>query len=199
MQKDPKYADEVRMEPGEYNPKKDIKGKAKETAEFESWVNNIDEYAKTDFESWLERNYKRGVKGLGAQEYSDMVRKYKQEKEREEKMQKAGIMKKEGMQGMTFEDIKPYVSMYQGDDGKMVYDVLDKDSKSAFKSGDAKAAMQYLSKNFDKLRNPVKESLNESRSKIVAAIKAKVDSDTAQNIAGVEEEIARITQLANYQ
>ncbi len=60
--------------------------------------------------------------------------------------------------------------------------------------------MAYLSKNFDKLKNPMqKESINESRSKIVAAIKAKVDSDTAQNIAGVEEEITRITQLANYQ
>ena len=50
------------------------------------------------------------------------------------------------------------------------------------------------------MKNPMKkESINESRSKIVAAIKAKVDSDTAQNIAGVEEEITRITQLANYQ
>ena len=104
------------------------------------------------------------------------------------------------LEGLTFEDIKPYVSMYKGDDGKMVYDVLDKDSKSAFKSGDAKVAMAYLSKNFDKLKNPMKkESINESRSRIVAAIKAKVDSDNAQNIAGVEEEIARITQLANYQ
>ena len=28
--------------------------------------------------------------------------------------------------------------MYKGDDGKMVYDVLDKDSKSVFKTGDAK-------------------------------------------------------------
>ena len=53
---------------------------------------------------------------------------------------------------VTFEDIKPYVSMYKGDDGKMVHDVLDKDGKSVFKTGDAKTAMQYLSKNFNKLR-----------------------------------------------
>ena len=60
-----------------------------------------------------------------------------------------GINKEEGI---TFEDIKPYVSMYQGKDGKMVYDILDKDEKSVEKFSDAKAAMAYLKKNFDKLR-----------------------------------------------
>ena len=49
-----------------------------------------------------------------------------------------GDMKPEG-ETFTWENIKPYVSMYKGDDGKMIYDVLDKDSKSAFKSGDYKA------------------------------------------------------------
>ena len=60
---------------------------------------------------------------------------------------------------ITFEDIKPYVSMYKGDDGKMVYDVLDKDSKSVFKTGDAKEAMKYLKNNFDKLRSGKKEAM----------------------------------------
>ena len=112
---------------------------------------------------------------------------------------------------VTFEDIKPYVSMYKGDDGKTVYDVLDKDEKSAFKTTDSKVAMAYLSKNFNKLRMGQeereisqimkyenKESLKESRTKIVEAIKATVDGH-AQDIAGVEGEIERITQLANYQ
>ena len=93
MQKDPEYEKEVRMEPGAFAPKKDLKGKAKETEAFESWVNNVGEAT-----------------------------------------------------------IKPYVSMYKGDDGKMIYDVLDKDSKSAFKSGDYDAAKEYLSQNYDKLR-----------------------------------------------
>jgi hypothetical protein len=150
--------------------------------------------------------------------------------------------------GTTFEDIKPYVSMYKDEqDGKTVFDVLDKDGASAYKTKDSKLAMHYLSKNFDKLKmdkderidqgiaaqkkdaetnpnwgkdvGPVdkeweaekdhreisrimkyenKESLKESRTKIVEAIKAKADQN-AQNIAGVEEEIERITQLANYQ
>ena len=208
MQANPEYEKEVRMDPGAFEPKKDLKGKAKETEAFESWVDSmideggikpyvsmyrdeqtgkmtydvldkdeqsafkttdqkaamaylsknfkklrmdkddridqamaaqkkdaetnpnwgkdkgpvdpeweaekdhreisrimkyedqeeeLDEYAKTDFESWLQRNYKRDVKDLKAQEYSDMVRKYKQTKERESQMQKAGILKKEGM------------------------------------------------------------------------------------------------------
>ena len=93
MEKDPEYGKEVRMEPGAFAPKKDLKGKAKETEAFESWVSNVGEAT-----------------------------------------------------------IKPYVSMYRGDDGKMIYDVLDKDSKSAFKSGDYDAAREYLSQNYDKLR-----------------------------------------------
>ena len=48
--------------------------------------------------------------------------------------------------------IKPYVSMYRGKDGKMVYDVLDKHEKSAFKTSDERVARAYLSKNYHKLR-----------------------------------------------
>ena len=65
--------------------------------------------------------------------------------------------KEEEDEAITFEDIKPYVSMYKGDDGKMVYDVLGKDGESVEKFGDAKAAMAYLKKNFDKLRYGSKE------------------------------------------
>jgi len=46
---------------------------------------------------------------------------------------------------------KPYVSMYKGDDNKMVYDVLDQEGESAFKSDDYKIATDYLKKNFDQL------------------------------------------------
>jgi len=48
--------------------------------------------------------------------------------------------------------IKPYISMYKGKDGKMVYDVLDKHEKSAFKTSDERVARAYLSKNYNKLR-----------------------------------------------
>jgi len=103
MQNDPAYADEIRMEPGDYNPKKDIKGKEKDdTAGFEDWVNKT----VTPVEPVNE------------------------------------------LEGLTFEDIKPYVSVQKGDDGKTNYVVLDKDEKEMYKTQDSKDAMTYLSKNF---------------------------------------------------
>ena len=62
------------------------------------------------------------------------------------------------LEGLSFEDIKPYVSMYQGDDGKMVYDVLDKDEKSDKKFADSKEAMAYLSKNYNRLKQETVEA-----------------------------------------
>jgi len=41
MQSEPGYTDQVRMDPADFNPKKDLKGKAKETEAFESWVDSI--------------------------------------------------------------------------------------------------------------------------------------------------------------
>jgi hypothetical protein len=38
MQSEPGYTDQVRMDPADFNPKKDLKGKAKETEAFESWI-----------------------------------------------------------------------------------------------------------------------------------------------------------------
>jgi len=90
------------------------------------------------------------------------------EKEEKDKMKKEEVFP----EGTTFEDIKPYVSMYRDEKGKIVNDVLDKDGNSVFKTHDGKEAMAYLSKNFDKLKNPVKEA---------------------------NPELDRITTLANYQ
>jgi|TARA_B100001094_G_scaffold332966_1_gene407575 hypothetical protein len=81
-----------------------------------------------------------------------------------------GINKEEGI---TFEDIKPYVSMYQGKDGKMVYDILGKDGESVEKFGDAKTAMAYLKKNFDKLRNKGQDETEDD------TIDVKMDPDGA--------------------
>ena len=65
-------------------------------------------------------------------------------------------------ENVTFEDIKPYVSMYRDDSGKNVNDVLDKDGKSVFKTHDGKEAMRYLSKNFDKLKRDKDKQESES-------------------------------------
>ena len=186
--------DKVEIDPADYNPKKDIKGKPKTgTESFEQWVDETLEPFMP--EQMSDKQIDNFHKELDKVVHKHIGHSSDEKKEKED-------MKKEEVfpEGTTFEDIKPYVSMYRDEKGKIVNDVLDKDGNSVFKTHDGKEAMAYLSKNFDKLKNPMKkESINESRSKIVAAIKAKVDSDTAQNIAGVEEEITRITQLANYQ
>ena len=58
--------------------------------------------------------------------------------------------------------IKPYISMYKGKDGKQVYDVLDKNEKSAYKTSDERLAQNFFKKNYDKLREaPVQEDAGE--------------------------------------
>jgi len=228
------------VDPADFKAKKDIKGKPHSSTEaFENWVNDIDEYDKepTDEKDREEKlktlqNIQMDPNTPKDHDLVQMLRKRKQELQKKEPAF-AG-------EQVTFEDIKPYVSMYKDDQtGKMTYDVLDKDGASAFKTSDSKVAMAYLSKNFNKLKmdkderidqgiaqqkadaetnpdwgkdvGPVdtigdrfmkkfakKESIKESRTKIVAAIKAKAD-ENAQNIAGVEAELERITQLVNYQ
>ena len=199
------------VDPADFKAKKDIKGKPIETAEFEDWVNKTVQPFEPDTKEsapnpdaekadaargmWasskeIQAEFKTWQDFMNSEQFDDYL-------DDEFKNQ---------LEGLTFEDIKPYVSMYKGDDGKIVHDVLDKDEKSVYKTDNAKDAMNYLSKNFNKLRGDApkvsdfmkKESLKESRTKIVEAIKAKADGH-AQDIAGVEGEIERITQLANYQ
>ena len=79
-------------------------------------------------------------------------------------------------ESVTFEDIKPYVSMYRDEQtGKMTYDVLDKDEQSAYKTTDSKAAMAYLSKNFKKLRMDKDERIDQ------AMAAQKKDAETNPN------------------
>ena len=185
MQNDQDYADQVRMDPGAYAPKKKRSGgvHSSETEQFESWVDQtIEPFMPEQMNDKQVDNFHK--------ELDKVVHKHighsSDEKKEKEEMKKEEVFP----EGTTFEDIKPYVSMYRDERGKVVNDVLDSDGKSVFKTHDGKEAMAYLAKNFDKLKRPMqKESINE----------AKIDSDTAQNIAGVEEEISRITQLANYQ
>ena len=138
MQSDPDYGKEVRMEPGEFSPKKDLKGKAKEQEAFENWVNNVGEAT-----------------------------------------------------------IKPYVSMYKGEDGKMVYDVLDKHTKSAFKTNDMNAAQEYLKQNYDKLREYVKEPKDEKdrEEKLKALQDIQMDPNTAKDPEMVKAMMQRKKEL----
>lgn len=95
--------------------------------------------------------------------------------------QDPGINKKEEI---TFEDIKPYVSMYKGDDGKMVYDILNKDEKSVTKFNNAKDAMEYLRKNFDKLKSSDSEIKNENETDYEGSMDYELSGDDGETAYG---------------
>ena len=280
MQQDPAYADEVRMDPADFNPKKDIKGKAigKETEAFESWVEEtVNEYAtapkdpelekkdkenankldvtkadkmmnttaykkmksgddrytdktegmggvnenpETDYEGSMDYElsgddgemaygtiHYKAINGVvdpnslqGSYEYDgnhkidndiadEMIKPGGEEHEealkaaQEDYDYEVGRMKSKyggnQLEGLTFEDIKPYVSMYKDKDGKIVNAVLDKDGAEVFKTHDGKAAMAYLSQNYDKLK--------------------KEDSEVQDEAEEINTELDRIKHLANIQ
>jgi hypothetical protein len=300
MQQDPAYADEVRMDPADFNPKKDIKGKAigKETEAFESWVDEtVNEYAtpkdaedrkakmkaiqdlqmdpntskdpelqaeiqkrkkelgmqkeemggvnenpETDYEGSMDYElsgddgemaygtiHYKAINGVvdpnsldGSYEYDgnhkidddiadEMIKPGGEEHEealkaaQEDYDYEVGRMKSkfEGnqLEGLTFEDIKPYVSMYKDKEtGKKVNAVLDKDGKEVFKTHDAKAAMAYLSQNYDKLKKEdnapdmvIRDPDDEAEDKEQEIAKDQADAEK------INTELDRIKQLANIQ
>jgi hypothetical protein len=274
MQQDPAYADEVRMDPADFSPKKNIKGKAigKETEAFESWVDEtVNEYATpkddedrkakmkaiqdlqmdphTSKDPELQAEIQKRKKELGMQkeaesdylylngkeidqgsieydmqDYSDGIFELQKanyadgteldEKELEELestqelidwvridfVSEDAVSEDNQLEGLTFEDIKPYVSMYTDKDGKKVNAVLDKDGEEVFKTHDAKAAMAYLSQNYNKLKEQdnapdmvVKDPDDEAEEN---------DQEIAKDQADAEEintELDRIKHLANIQ
>ena len=132
IKNDPEYAKEVRMDPEEYNPKKHPKLDKRargEAAEFVEWADEVtNEYAKDDYQSWLA---KRGVdvNNLSADEHYKLSQQFKMD--RKKQIADLHAKKKPGepikytpstateparFEDLTFEDIKPYVSMYKGDD-----------------------------------------------------------------------------------
>jgi hypothetical protein len=248
MQQDPAYADEVRMDPADFNPKKDIKGKAigKETEAFESWVDEtVNEYATAPRDEEDRKEKLKALQDLQANpklndpESAEAIQKRKKElmqKEAESdylylngkeidqgsivydmqdysdgmfELQKANyadgteldekeledlestqelidwvmidfvsedaVSEDNQLEGLTFEDIKPYVSMYTDKDGKKVNAVLDKDGEEVFKTHDAKAAMAYLSQNYNKLKEQDSEVQDEGNAYSGAVAKAKMN------------------------
>ena len=219
MKADPKYADEVRVDPQAFAPKEDRQGKAKETEAFENWVNNIDatedkgstlasriirKAGEEDTDSMDSEMFIKSADMLDAGKLEELGKfLYHSDTAPREFVMKTiadhdpdtfkdmygdqegyfSTMKPKGLdvdafngESITFEDIKPYVSMYKDDQtGKTVYDVLDKDGASAFKTGDSKAAMAYLSKNFNKLKMDKDERIDQA----IAA--QKKDAETNPN------------------
>ena len=167
------------IDPAEFNPKKDIKGKPKgETAEFEDWVDDTinpkesmsdmqDDRAQVAQDMWndskdLQAQFKTWQEYMDSEDFEEYV---------------SHIMSKydwESAEGTKFEDIKPFIEQHLKE------------------GGDKTTAIKTAIENFNA------DKLKESRTSIVESIKAKAE-DHSQNIAGIEGEVERISQLANYQ
>jgi hypothetical protein len=199
MQQDPAYADEVRMDPADFSPKKNIKGKAigKEAEEFVEWAEGVaNEYA-TPKDAEDRQAKMKAIQDLQMDPNTSKDPELQAEIQKRKK--ELGMTTDENqLEGLTFEDIKPYVSMYTDKDGKKVNAVLDKDGKEVFKTHDAKAAMAYLSQNYDKLKKEdnapdmvVRDPDDEADDKEQEIAK---DQEEAEKI---NTELDRIKQLAN--
>jgi hypothetical protein len=74
MQSDPGYTDQVRMDPADFNPKKDLKGKAKETEAFESWVDEtVNEYTTGSKDPEIEKKDKENATKLDVTKADKMM------------------------------------------------------------------------------------------------------------------------------
>ena len=115
MQSEPGYTDQVRMDPADFNPKKDLKGKAKETEAFESWVDEtVNEYATAPRD---EEDRKEKLKALQDLQANPKLN----DPESVEAIQKR---KKELMQKEAESDYL-YLNGKEIDQGSIVYDMQD--------------------------------------------------------------------------
>jgi hypothetical protein len=222
MQQDPAYADEVRMDPADFSPKKNIKGKAigKEAEEFVEWAEQTaNEYATPKDDE----DRKAKMKAIQDLQMDPNTSKDPElQAEIQKRKKELGMTTEENqLEGLTFEDIKPYVSMYTDKDGKKVNAVLDKDGEEVFKTHDAKAAMAYLSQNYNKLKEQDSEVQDEGNAYSGAVAKAKmngmkkgdkvkgpdgdeitleeVPAEAQEEAEEINTELDRIKQLANIQ
>ena len=195
MQQDPAYADEVRMDPADFNPKKDIKGKAigKEAEEFVEWAEQTaNEYATPKDDEDRQAKMK-AIQDLQMDPNTSKDPELQAEIQKRKK--ELGMTTGENqLEGLTFEDIKPYVSMYTDKDGKKVNAVLDKDGEEVFKTHDAKAAMAYLSQNYNKLKEAGEDEAHPS-----AEAEVEVPAEAQEEAEEINTELDRIKHLANIQ
>jgi len=210
MQADPKYGDEVRMDPGAFAPKKDRQGKAKEEEQFETWANNVEamgegskikpyvsmysdpDDGKTvydvlngDGESVMKTGDYEQAQRFLRQNYDKLKMGTPEKQEILSKNYPGSAMlgqhPKEGNEfAMAVQKAKA-AGMKAGDKFKVG------DKEYTLKDAIELAGLK-LDEFFSEEEIEVKESLNEDKKE-----------DSGFNIAGVDEEVDRIVNLANYQ
>tara|TARA_B100001057_G_scaffold339019_1_gene339806 strand:+ start:3367 stop:5337 length:1971 start_codon:yes stop_codon:yes gene_type:complete len=158
MQKNPAFADQVRMDPEDFNPKKHPKLDKRargEAQDFEEWAEKTaNEYAEPKHQDTeiAKKDKENATAKLDVTKADKMMNTTAYKRMQSGDPKYADKTNENQLEGLTFEDIKPYVSMYKGEDGKTVYDVLNKDGESDKKFADSKEAMTYLSQNFNRLK-----------------------------------------------
>ena len=210
MQADPKYGDEVRMEPGDFAPKKDRQGKAKEAEQFETWANNVEamgEGAKikpymsmysdpddgktvydvlnSDGESVMKTGDAEQAEKFLSQNYDKLKMGTPEKQEILSKNYPGSAMlgqhPKEGNEFAQAVQKAKAAGMKAGDKFKVG------DKEYTLKDAIELAGLK-LEEFFQEEETEVKESINESK-----------EDNTASNIAGVDDEVNRIVKLAKYQ
>ena len=210
MKSDPKYGDEVRMDPGAYKPKVDRKGKAKEDEQFETWADNVEamgEGAKIkpyvsmysdpdDGKTVYDVLNADGESTMKTGDYEQAERFLKQNydklkmgtPEKQEILSKnytgsamLGQHPKEGNEFAQAVNKAKAAGMKAGDKFKVG------DKEYTLKDAIELAGLK-LEEFFSEEETEVKESLNEDKKE-----------DSGFNIAGVDDEVERIVNLANYQ
>ena len=191
MQSDPEYGKEVRMDPEEFNPKKHPKLDKRargEAVDFEEWAESVsNEYAEPKHQDTeiAKKDKENATAKLDVTKADKMMNTTAYKRMQAGDPKYADKTNENQLEGLTFEDIKPYVSMYRDEKGKIVNDVLDKDGKSVFKTHDGKEAMRYLANNFDKLKKEDGES------------EAQPSVETQEEAEEINTELDRIKTLAN--
>ena len=132
MQSEPGYTDQVRMDPADFNPKKDLKGKAKETEAFESWVDEtVNEYAKEPRDDEDRKEKLKALQDLQAntklrdKESQDAIIKRKQELMKEPAMAGEGNQFAQAVQKAKAAGMKAGDKFKVGDDEYTLKDAIE--------------------------------------------------------------------------
>ncbi len=209
MQADPKYGDEVRMEPGAFAPKKDRQGKAKEDEQFETWAENVEamgEGAKIkpyvsmysdpdDGKTVYDVLNSDGESAMKTGDYEQAERFLRQNYDK----LKMGTPEKQEILSKNY----PGSAMLgqHPKEGNEFALAVQKAKAAGMKAGDKFKVgdKEYTLKDAIELAGLKLEEFFQEEQTVKEQVNEDKKEDSGFNIAGVDEEVDRIVNLANYQ
>ena len=206
MQADPKYADEIRMEPG---PKKDRQGKAKEEGEqFETWAENVEamgEGAKIkpyvsmysdpdDGKTIYDVLNADGESAMKTGDYDAATRFLKQNYDK----LKMGTPEKQEILSKNYTG-SAMLGQHPKEGNEFAM-AVQKAKAAGMKAGDKFKVgdKEYTLKDAIELAGLKLEEFFQEEETVKEQVNEHKKEDSGFNIAGVDEEVDRIVNLANY-